>query len=191
MSRPRTLVDIRREQAALRAEARALRPERVRQQRTRPEAAGQRQPRERDADYLSLLHELPCFAGLIGALGPCSGPVEASHVKLAIASRGLRGWGVQERSDDRLALPLCVGHHREGLNALHRIGERRFYDRLGFGDAIADLCRDLHATAPDVAQMRAELARHVRHVRYAREHLHRQAHPLGGSSLSRDEVADA
>lgn len=70
-------------------------------------------------------------------------PVEVSHVKLAIAKHGWRGWGVQEKSDDRKTVGLCTRCHRTGPDAQHGGSERVFWDELGICPAC--LCQALSA----------------------------------------------
>lgn len=110
----------------------------------------QREPRVRDPKYLNWLHrDLRCFACMVE--GPSHvqtmgrfNPIEAAHQKLAIASKGWREGGGGVRVDDSRCVPLCTWHHRIAPHACDN-GQRQFWDRLGLGDDVADLCRDLHA----------------------------------------------
>ncbi len=132
---------------------------------------GQRDPRERDAAFLSWLHAegLPCFAceveGCPASVGP--NPLEAAHQKLAIASRGWSLAGKGSRGHDRRAVILCRWHHQLAPNACDK-AQRKFWDRLGLGDAIADLCDALHATFRAQEPGRPVLARFVALARGAR-----------------------
>ena len=97
-------------------------------------------PRVRDPHYLEWLHDQPCVKCEVDGT-PQTTRTEAAHCKLAIASKGWRGWGLSEKSDDNKALPLCSHHHRTGRDAEHNIGQRQFWDRIGV--CPADLCEAL------------------------------------------------
>lgn len=101
----------------------------------------QREPRRFDRPYLDWLRDLPCVHCAV--LGRLNLSVEAAHCKLAIAAHGWREAGVQEKSDDRRATPLCSHHHRTGRDAQHRVGERKYWDGLGICPAC--LCEALSA----------------------------------------------
>ena len=59
---------------------------------------------------------------------------------------GKRDTGMGEKSDDRWALPLCPGCHRDAQLALHRTSEAEFFQKRLKGDPFA-LCNALwHAT---------------------------------------------
>jgi hypothetical protein len=70
--------------------------------------------------------------------------IEAAHVKIGIASRNWTECGRGVRPHDRRAIPLCGFCHRIGPDACD-VNQRQFFDRLGLGDAIADVCEDLHS----------------------------------------------
>lgn len=89
----------------------------------------QREPRQRDRDYLGWIARLPCVACAVE--GKAKFGVEVAHCKLAVAAHGWRGWGVQEKSDDRKTTPICAQHHRLGSNAQHGMSERAWWDLLG------------------------------------------------------------
>lgn len=74
--------------------------------------------RERDADYLGWLHELPCCVS-----GVTNGVI-AHHITI---DRGRMG----VKSDDSLALPLLNELHDQHPGALHVIGEKRFWNNHG------------------------------------------------------------
>lgn len=78
----------------------------------------QRQPRERDKEYLAYIRCLPC------ALCGDDVSVQAHHPRLGV--------GMGEKSSDRWALPLCGMHHRE----VHSMGDRVFWASYGI-DPIA------------------------------------------------------
>lgn len=79
----------------------------------------ERQPRERDRNYLAWLHTQPCcICGLV--------PVQAHHIR--IGSIGIkRETGMAEKSSDKWALPLCRYHHDES----HKMHEREFWASYG------------------------------------------------------------
>lgn len=51
--------------------------------------------------------------------------------------------GIGTKSDDRTAIPLCAIHHREGIDAYHRVGEKRFQQIHGINisETVASLNR--------------------------------------------------
>jgi hypothetical protein len=106
----------------------------------------QREPRVRDKKYLAWLHHgLPCAACAIrgdGAAWP-GFRVEAAHIKLGIASRGWTECGRGVRPSDSRCLPLDAWCHRLAPDACD-VNQRQFFDRLGLGDAVADLCSELY-----------------------------------------------
>ena len=115
----------------------------------KPEAKGQRDPRQVDPLFLAWLHvDVDCIACLIEGRphNPHGLPntIEAAHQNLAIAAKGWRERGLGKRIHDARCVPLCTLHHTGLPNACDN-GQRKFWDRLGLGDGIADLCRDLHA----------------------------------------------
>lgn len=150
MTRP--LWQIEAEIAALKAEKKAQKrmfysPEKIQRSRTfRPEGKGQRDPRQEDAAYLAWLHDgTDCIACMIEGRKADRGAIEASHQKLAIASKGWREGGLGPRVHDRRCVPLCTWHHRLAPNSCDTGGQRKFWDRLGLRDGIADFCADLNA----------------------------------------------
>lgn len=52
--------------------------------------------------------------------------------------------GLGKRIHDARVVPLCTLHHTGLPNACDN-GQRKFWDRLGLGDRIADLCAELYA----------------------------------------------
>ncbi len=110
-------------------------------------APGQRNPREKDAAFMSWLHEdIPCIACVIEGPGPDGAHnIEAAHQKLAIASKGWTIGGLGPRVSDNRCVALCAWHHRLAPNSCDTGGQRKFWDRLGIGDDVADLCRSLYA----------------------------------------------
>lgn len=63
----------------------------------------QRQPRIEDPAYLAWIREQPCCL--------CGGPAEAAHLRVGSINDGKPITGMQEKSSDRWALPLCRRHH--------------------------------------------------------------------------------
>lgn len=122
--------------------------------------AGQRDPRQHDDAFQSWLHDWDCIACLIEG-GP-GGPIEAAHQKLAIAAKGWREGGLGPRIHDARCVPLCTHHHRLDLNSCDLGGQRKFWDRLGLYDLIADFCRDLHAAFKADASGADVIAKYVR-----------------------------
>lgn len=81
----------------------------------------QRQPRIRNPKYLAWLRLQPCAC--CGAAAPC----EAAHIRSASPRDGKRAVGMQEKPDDRWALPLKAAHHRRQ----HSMNELRFWREAG------------------------------------------------------------
>jgi len=55
---------------------------------------------------------------------------------------------VGQRPDDLWTVPLCANHHREGPDAQHRQGERKFWEKARINPLrLAEL---LAAVSPDV-----------------------------------------
>jgi len=117
---------------AERQAAKAARPARV-----QPTAAGQRQPRVRDNGFLAYTRRLPCAVGPVG----CSGGIEAAHVRFG---RPGAPTGLGIKPDDRLAVPLCRGHHRDGPDAQHAGSERAWWAARGL-DPFAIAARNFAA----------------------------------------------
>lgn len=82
---------------------------------------GPRQPRLHDAGFLAFVRTKKCCV--------CGGsPTEAAHIRMASEEHGKRYTGMQERPDDRWCTPLCAWCHRNGFDAQHRLGEKKFWD---------------------------------------------------------------
>ena len=83
--------------------------------RTRPRVK-RNKPRRggwlKDREYLAWLHQQPCIVHN----GSCTRWVEAHHVG--------------HPRNDRRAVPLCALLHREGSEAIHRVGRRNFEIRF-------------------------------------------------------------
>ncbi len=70
----------------------------------------QRQPREKNERHLDYIRSLPCCV--------CGGiDTEAAHIRIGSPDHGKRATGMQEKSSDKWALPLCNRHHREQHDA--------------------------------------------------------------------------
>ena len=145
-------------------------------------APGQRDPRELDAAYMAWQHAegLSCVACQITG-SPQRGPIEVAHQKLAIAAKGWRGAGKGSRGHDRNSVPLCRWHHQDAPDACDK-AQRKFWDRHGLGDEIADLCAELYAAfkaqepgAPVIARWvavaRRRLAEHAQAATHPATHV--------------------
>lgn len=145
-----TEADLARALAEKRKDRRMASPRKVKTTRVMPTAAGQREPRARDDRYLAFLRQLPCVACLIEG-PPLPGArtnMEAAHQKLAIASRGWKEGGGGVRTHDHRCVGLCRWHHQDAPNACDK-AQRKFWDRLNIGDAVADLCQALRRAFPN------------------------------------------
>ncbi len=131
--------------------------EREARQRVGKRAPGQRQPRELDAGYLAFLRRLPCFAEVMGLAG-CSGATQAAHLRFSDAAHGRRNPGLQNKSHDRFATPLCEHHH---LRDQHVRQEQAFWNDLGMdpGDLSAALYEAYLAGEDGISVMRRFTAR--------------------------------
>lgn len=102
----------------------------------------QREPSEKNPSYLRWLHDrIPCIACRIESGGSHNTRLEACHQHMDIASKG---WVAQrgKKVSDQKCVILCGWHHRLAPDACD-VNQRAFWDRLGIGDGIADLCNDL------------------------------------------------
>jgi hypothetical protein len=142
------------EQRAIIQQAQAIKnaPKREQRQRARERrkahvaSEGQRNPPDRLEAFKAWLRELPCIACIIEGPPPIGARsnMEAAHQKLAIASRGWKEGGGGLRTSDRRSVGLCRYHHQDAPNACDK-AQRKFWDRLNIGDAVADLCQALYA----------------------------------------------
>lgn len=104
----------------------------------------QRAPRVEDPDFLAFVRTQRCCR--------CGAPPksQAMHIRGASAAHGKRETGKGEKPDDRWALPGCSSCHLDAPDALHRVGEGRFFAAAGI-DAFAaaiDLYARFQATMP-------------------------------------------
>jgi hypothetical protein len=81
---------------------------------------GFKQPREKNEKHLNFIRSQPCC--ICGAIN-----TEAAHIRTASLEHGKRGLGMQEKSSDTWALPLCNEHHREQ----HSMNEMAFWKSYG------------------------------------------------------------
>lgn len=110
-------------------------------------ASNKRDPRQKDAEFISWLHEdLPCIGCLIEGPGPVGyANIEAAHQKMSIAVKGWGKAGLGPRTHDSRCVALCAWHHRVARNSCDTGGQAKFWSRLGLGDDVADFCSDLFA----------------------------------------------
>jgi hypothetical protein len=71
---------------------------------------GFKQPREKDNRRLAWLRTQPCV--ICGNVN-----TEAAHIRVGSINHGKRPTGMQEKSSDKWAVPLCNRHHREQHDA--------------------------------------------------------------------------
>ncbi|MDP3869130.1 hypothetical protein [Phenylobacterium sp.] len=129
----------RREIQAVRKEAKANAPVKVKQARAFPVAEGQRQVRERDPGYLAFVRRCGCVVGAITG-EPCSGPIDAMHQRFSDPKAGRVNPGMGRKSDDRWALGGCRHHH----TMQHGMNERKFWAEYVQTDP-TDLAREMFA----------------------------------------------
>jgi hypothetical protein len=85
----------------------------------------QRRPRQEDRAFLAFVRTKPCC--VCGA----HPPVQAAHIRMASAEHGKSEGGIGRKPDDRFATPLCSICHLDGPDAQHKVGERKFWQRVG------------------------------------------------------------
>lgn len=85
----------------------------------------QRQPREECPAFLAFVRRRACC--VCGAPAPS----QAAHIRTACRTLGKRSTGLGEKPSDRWAVPLCSDCHLDSPQAQHRIGEYRFWTRVG------------------------------------------------------------
>lgn len=154
---PKQLADAR---EVLRMDRKARKAERGQRSvwnRTKPKGG-----HEADKGYMSWQHEegLPCIGCLL------DGPPSAERLMgepnpIEVAHQRVDGWKKGVKGDDRNSVPLCRWHHQLAPNACDK-GQKKFWDRLGLGDLIADFCRDLHAAFTGGSSGHAVIAKYVR-----------------------------
>ena len=67
----------------------------------------QREPRKKDNKHLDYIRSLPC------AVCRDNTSTEAAHIRVGSIAHGKANTGMQEKSSDRWAVPLCGRCHRE------------------------------------------------------------------------------
>lgn len=119
----------------------------------------QREPRERDPEYMGFVAGLPCVACL--ARGVYKRGVHVAHLRAASPEHDKRYTGKGEKPHDRWTLPLCPPHHTGDKLRIrghqHEMDEVEFYAQFGINPF--DLCQALvgaymagHAGAPVIAR---------------------------------------
>lgn len=101
---------------------------------------------ERDDDYVAMVRQCPCICC---GLDPCG---EAAHIRQSSGAHGKRST-LGKTPSDQWILPLDGRCHREDNDALHRVGEAVFFERLGLNAPL--ICERLDAKRGDVPAMRA------------------------------------
>jgi hypothetical protein len=138
---------IKKRESQARARARAAQRRETQAVLKESSAPNKRDPRQREAEFVSWLHvDLPCIGCLIEGPGPVGyANIEAAHQKQSIAAKGWTKSGLGPRTHDAKACPLCAWHHRLARNSCDTGGQAKFWIRLGIGDDVADFCSDLFA----------------------------------------------
>lgn len=78
-------------------------------------------PRRHDDAHLAFIRQLPCC--ICGE----DTTVEAAHLRAGNLDYGKKSAGLQEKSSDQWALPLCGRHHRDQ----HKTNEVEFWRNYG------------------------------------------------------------
>jgi hypothetical protein len=81
----------------------------------------QREPREKDEAHLDYVRSLAC------CICRDNTSTEAAHIRVGSLEHGKRWTGMQEKSSDKWAVPLCGKHHREQ----HSMNEMAFWQKHG------------------------------------------------------------
>lgn len=76
-----------------------------------------KRPRRHDEKHLAFIRQLSC------ATCGDNTSTEAAHVRMGDSRAAKRPTGMQEKPDDRWAVPLCGREHREQ----HHVGEKAFW----------------------------------------------------------------
>jgi hypothetical protein len=74
--------------------------------------------------------ECPAFLAFVRLHGCCACSAPA-HIRTACPEIGKRSVGIGERPSDKWAVPLCADCHLDAPDAQHRVGERKFWARVG------------------------------------------------------------
>lgn len=86
----------------------------------------QRNPRKADVGFLNFVRGKPCCTCYSS-----SSRSQAAHIRMACPECGKRDTGFGERPDDCWSVPLCRECHLDGPSALHKVGEKKFWKRIG------------------------------------------------------------
>lgn len=87
---------------------------------------GQRQPRVECPAFLAFVRRKPCCA-----CGKAA-PSQAAHLRMTDAAHHeKRHVGIAEKPSDRWCNPLCVECHLDAPEAQHKIGEKKFWAKVG------------------------------------------------------------
>lgn len=85
----------------------------------------QRDPRVQCPAFLAFVRRCPCCAC------PAPAPSQAAHIRMGNPAIGKRNAGIGEKPSDRWAVPLCADCHLDAPDAQHKVGERKFWERVG------------------------------------------------------------
>lgn len=81
----------------------------------------QRTPREHDKRHLDFIRQQPC------CICGDDTSTEAAHIRTGSLAHGKDPTGMQQKSSDKWAVPLCGKHHREQ----HSMNEMAFWKSYG------------------------------------------------------------
>lgn len=105
----------------------------------------QREPRERDPEYMGWIARLPCPACL--AHGRYNTQVQVAHLRASSLEHDKRETGKSEKPHDKWTTPLCQPHHTGDnmrvRDSQHSMGELDFWALYGINPF--DLCLELNA----------------------------------------------
>lgn len=128
-------------QKVARKAAKAVKLQRARELLAAKEAQF-RQPRARDAAFLSWLRRAPCLVCAI--LGePQTTRTEAAHIRRSYPEPGWRPVGGAEKPSDLRAIPLSAWWHRLAPNSQHAEDSAAWYEQ--FGIYPPSVCAELKA----------------------------------------------
>jgi hypothetical protein len=111
----------------------------------------QRVPRQRDGAHLDFVRSLPC------AICGDNTSTEAAHIRFNEPKVAKENPGMQQKPDDRFAVPLCGRHHREQ----HSGNERAWWN--GYKIDPHFLALALHNASGDTERGEAIIRAHGHH----------------------------
>jgi hypothetical protein len=111
----------------------------------------QRTPRQKDSGHLAYLRQLPCCICLDHT------STEAAHIRFTEPKVAKENPGMQQKPDDRFAVPLCGRHHREQ----HSGNERAWWN--GYKIDPHFLALALHNASGDTERGEAIIRAHGHH----------------------------